>query len=67
MGIALERSVSRPCRDALLHVQALRVPVEYEAELCGANNKTISEWRNRVLAMASGHLDRKGRVPYSDD
>lgn len=66
MGIALERSASRPCRDALLHVQAPRVAVEYEAELCGANNKTISEWRNRLLAMAAGHLDRKGRAPYPD-
>lgn len=66
MGIALERYASHPCLDALHHIQAPRVPVEYEAELCGANNKTISEWRNRLLAMAAGHLDRKGRAPYPD-
>lgn len=31
-----------------------------------SSNKTISEWRNRLLAMAAGHLDRKGRAPYPD-
>lgn len=43
---------------SFIRLMRRNVPVECAAELCGVPHKTAFDWRHRVLATISGHLDR---------